>query len=261
ARLSLNLRPIIILWNTIFSTAVARKFDLTKPNLTKKLARFADLARFPNTVEVADAYKLENKFELAGIWAEELFKNQNPITLELACGKGEYSVGQGYMYPERNFIGVDIKGNRIWKGAKQALEDGLSNVGFLRASINHLDKLFAEGEVDEIWIIFPDPQLQTNRERNRLTSPNFINRYREILKDGGIVQLKTDNPPFFEYTKEIVAELGLKTLCESTDVYADLEKGENKYLCDREKELRIRTFYEEMWLKEGLKINYIAFQL
>lgn len=240
---------------------MARKFDLSKPNLTKKLARFADLAKFPNTVEVPHAYQLEQKFELAGNWAKELFKNENPITLELACGKGEYSVGQGAMYPDRNFIGVDIKGNRIWKGAKQALADNLTNVGFLRATINHLDLLFDKGEVDEIWIIFPDPQLQTNRERNRLTSPNFINRYREILKEGGIVQLKTDNPPFFEYTKEIVAELGLKTLCESTDVYADLEKGENKYLCDREKELRIRTFYENMWLKEGLKINYIAFQL
>lgn len=240
---------------------MARKFDLTKPNLTKKLARFADLAKFSNTVEVADAYKLEGKFEMAGKWAKDLFQNDNPITLELACGKGEYSVGQGRMYPDRNFIGVDIKGNRIWKGAKEALAENLTNVGFLRTSINHIDKLFAKGEVDEIWVIFPDPQLQTNRERNRLTSPNFLNRYREILKEGGIVQLKTDNPPFFEYTKEVVAELGLKTLCESSDVYADLEKGENKYLCDREQELRIRTFYEEMWLKEGLKIHYIAFQL
>ncbi|MGB1316758.1 MAG: hypothetical protein ACPG5W_01060, partial [Flavobacteriales bacterium] len=114
---------------------MARKFDLTKPNLTKKLARFADLAKFRNTVEVADAYKLESKFELAGKWASEHFENENPITLELACGKGEYSVGQGAMYPDRNFIGVDIKGNRIWKGAKQALEDGLTNVGFLRTSI------------------------------------------------------------------------------------------------------------------------------
>ena len=240
---------------------MARKFDLTKPNLTKKLARFADLAKFPNTVEVADAYKLESKFEMAGKWAKELIKNDNPITLELACGKGEYSVGQGRMYPDRSFIGVDIKGNRIWKGAKEALEENLTNVGFLRTSINHIDKLFAKGEVDEIWIIFPDPQLQTNRERNRLTSPNFLDRYREILKEGGIVQLKTDNPPFFEYTKEVIAEQGLNILCESSDVYADLDKGENTYLCEREKELRIRTFYEEMWLKEGLKIHYIAFQL
>ena len=240
---------------------MARKFDLTKPNLTKKLARFADLEKFPNTVEVAHAYKLEDKFELAGKWSTEQFKNGNPITLELACGKGEYSVGQGAMYPARNFIGVDIKGNRIWKGAKQALADNLSNVGFLRTSINHIDKIFAKGEVAEIWIIFPDPQLQTNRERNRLTSPNFLNRYREILEEGGIVQLKTDSFPFFEYTKEVIAEQGLKTLCESTDVYADLEKDENKYLCEREQELRIRTFYENMWLKDGLKINYIAFQL
>ncbi|TNF29965.1 MAG: tRNA (guanosine(46)-N7)-methyltransferase TrmB, partial [Bacteroidetes bacterium] len=114
-------------------------------------------------------------------------------------------------------------------------------------------------EVDGIWIIFPDPQPQKNRIRKRLTSPIFLERYRKILKEGGIVQLKTDNFPLFEYTQEVIAELGLKTLCESTDVYADLEKGENEFLCSRERELRIRTYYEGLWLEEGRKINYIAF--
>ena len=239
---------------------MARKFDLTKPNLTKKLARFADIGKFENCVEVPLAHELKD-FHLKGKWAKEHFKNDNPITLELACGKGEYSTGQAALYPDRNFLGVDIKGNRIWKGAKEALEDNLTNVGFLRTRIDHIANLFAREEVSEIWIIFPDPQLQSNRERNRLTSAIFIDKYRQILKKGGIVQLKTDSFPFFEYTQEVVAELGLKTLCESTDVYADLVKGENKFLCDRERELRIKTFYENMWLKEGLKINYIAFQL
>ena len=240
---------------------MTRKFDLNKPNLTKKLARFADVANnFPNCVEAPLAYELEG-FSLKGTWAKDHFKNDNPITLELACGKGEYSVGQAAIYPNRNFIGLDIKGNRIWKGAKKAIDEGLENVAFLRTRIDHITNLFGGKEVSEIWIIFPDPQLQQNRIRKRLTSPDFIERYREILKDGGIVQLKTDNYPLFEYTQETIAELRLTTLCESTDVYADLEKGENSFLCDREKELRIRTFYENMWLEEGKKINYIAFQL
>lgn len=239
---------------------MGRKFDLTEPNLTKKLARFADVANFGNCIEVPNAFNLRD-FHLRGKWAQEQFKNDNPITLELACGKGEYTTGQAAMYPDRNFIGLDIKGNRMWIGAKHALENGLKNVAFLRTRIDHVDNLFGEKEVAEIWIIFPDPQPQQNRIRKRLTSPLFIDRYRKILKDGGIIQLKTDNFPLFEYTQEVVAELGLKTLCESTDVYADLEKGENKFLCDRERELRIRTYYEGRWLEEGRKINYIAFTL
>jgi len=175
---------------------VTRKFDLTKPNLTKKLARFADVANnFQNCVEAPLAYELED-FALKGNWAKDHFKNDNPITLELACGKGEYSTGQAALYPERNFIGVDIKGNRIWKGAKKALDDGLKNVAFLRARIDHIVNLFGPEEVAEIWIIFPDPQLQKNRERNRLTSATFLERYRQILKKGGIVQLKRITIPF-----------------------------------------------------------------
>jgi tRNA (guanine-N7-)-methyltransferase len=237
---------------------VGRKFDLTEPNLSKKLSRFADVAKFENCVEVPNAYEIKD-FHLQGKWGERHFKNDNPITLELACGKGEYSFGMGQMYPDRNFIGLDIKGNRLWQGAKQALDLGLENVAYLRTRIDHITSLFGKDEVSEIWIIFPDPQLK--KERKRLTSPLYIERYKQILKEGGIIQLKTDNFPLFEYTQEVVAELGLTTLCESTDVYADLDKGENEFLCTREKELRIRTFYEEMWLKEGLKINYIAFTL
>lgn len=239
---------------------MARRFDLTKPNLTKKLARFADIGKFSNCVEVPLPHEVVD-FPLRGNWASMQFNNQKPITLELACGKGEYTIGQSEFYPDRNFIGVDIKGNRMWIGAKHALDNSIANVAFLRTRIDHLQNLFAEQEVEEIWIIFPDPQLQANRERNRLTSSVFIERYRKILKTGGIVQLKTDNFPLFLYTQEVIAEMGLTTLCESTDVYADLEKGENRFLCGRERELRIRTYYEGLWLKDGRKINYIAFTL
>lgn len=239
---------------------MARRFDLTKPNLTKKLARFADIGKFKNCVEVPLPHEVVD-FPLKGNWASTQFKNRHPITLELACGKGEYTIGLSEFYPDRNFIGVDIKGNRMWIGAKHALDNGISNVAFLRTRIDHLNNLFSEQEVDEIWIIFPDPQLQANRERNRLTSSVFIERYRKILKSGGIVQLKTDNFPLYQYTQEMIAEMGLTALCESTDVYTDLDKGENEFLCKRERELRIRTYYEGLWLKEGRKINYIAFTL
>ncbi len=237
---------------------MARKFDLTEPNLTKKLARFADVAKFPNCVEVPNAYT-NQEFELKGNWAKDHFENSNPITLELACGKGEYTIGQAGLYPDRNFIGLDIKGNRIWKGAKNALENKVDNAAFLRTRIDHVTNLFGENEVSEIWIIFPDPQRQ--KERKRLTSPLFIDRFKKILKQGGIVQLKTDNFPLFEYTQEVIAELGLTKLTETTDLYQDLEEGNNTFLNERENELRIRTFYEEMWLTEGRKINYIAFTL
>ncbi len=239
---------------------MARRFDLSKPNLTKKLARFADIGKFSNCVEVPLPQELVD-FPLKGKWAEEQFGNDGPITLELACGKGEYTIGLSEMYPERNFIGVDIKGNRMWIGAKHALDHKIDNVAFLRTRIDHIDRLFGAEEVAEIWIIFPDPQLQKNRERNRLTSANFIQRYRNIVRKGGIIQLKTDNFPLFQYTQEVIAEMGLTTLCESTDVYADLEKRQNHFLCEREHELRIRTYYEGLWLQEGRKINYIAFTL
>lgn len=239
---------------------MARRFDLSKPNLTKKLARFADIGKFKNCVEVPLPHELVD-FSLKGKWASEQFGNDRPITLELACGKGEYTIGQSEMYPERNFIGVDIKGNRMWIGAKHALDNEVGNVTFLRTRIDHIDRLFGPEEVSEIWIIFPDPQLQKNRERNRLTSANFIERYRNILKKGGIVQLKTDNFPLYQFTQQVISEMGLTTLCESTDVYADLENRENHFLCERERELRIRTYYEGLWLEEGRKINYIAFTL
>lgn len=239
---------------------MGRRFDLTEPNLTRKLARFADVAQFDNCIQVPNAFMLTD-FHLKDNWAQEVFGNNNPITLELACGKGEYTVGQAALHPDRNFIGVDIKGNRIWKGAKLAIETGLKNAAFLRTHIDHIDNLFAEGEVAEIWIIFPDPQPQQNRIRKRLTSPLFVERYRKILSKDGFVQLKTDNYPLYEYTQEVIAEMGLTTLCQTSDLYADLEAKRNPFLNARETELRIRTYYETRWLAEGRKINYIAFKI
>lgn len=239
---------------------MARKFDLTKPNLTKKLARFADVARFPNCVEVPNAYDIPD-FELKGHWAEKHFKNDRPIVLELACGKGEYTVGQAQLHPDRNFIGIDIKGNRIWKGAKRALGLELPNAAFLRTRIDHLTNLFSPGEVEQIWILFPDPQPQKNRRRKRLTSPIFLDRYRQLLGPEGIVHLKTDSTFFYEFTHEVIAEQGLSIISQTDDLYADLDSGNAPWLNEHGQELRIRTFYESMWLEEGKKIKYVAFRL
>lgn len=237
---------------------MGRRFDLTEPNLTKKLARFAEVAKLDNCVEVPNGHVIKD-FSLRGNWASGHFRNQNPITLELACGKGEYSLGQARLFPHRNFIGMDIKGNRIWKGATEAKRDGLTNVAYLRTRIDFIDRLFAKDEVAEIWIIFPDPQPQ--KDRKKLTSPLFLDRYRKILNDGGTVNLKTDNFPLWEFTMQVIAEQNLTVLGQSTDLYADLDAKVSPYLNGREEILRIRTYYEGLWLQEGRKINYVSFRL
>lgn len=237
---------------------MGRRFDLTEPNLTKKLARFAEVAKLDNCVEVPNGHVIKD-FSLRGNWASGHFRNQNPITLELACGKGEYSLGQARIFPDRNFIGMDIKGNRIWKGATEAKRDGLTNVAYLRTRIDFIDRLFAKDEVAEIWIIFPDPQPQ--KDRKKLTSPLFLDRYRRILNDGGTVNLKTDNFPLWEFTMQVIAEQNLTVLGQSTDLYADLDAKVSPYLNGREDILRIRTYYEGLWLQEGRKINYVSFRL
>lgn len=239
-------------------TKVARRFDLTKPELTKKLARFAELTSFSNVVEVPHAFGLKD-FHLKGNWSGDHFKNESAITLELACGKGEYTIEQAKLFPNRNFIGVDIKGNRMWKGAKQAIIDQLPNAGFLRTRIDHIDNLFAPNEIEEIWIIFPDPHK--SKERKRLTSPIFLERYRRIMSPNGTVNLKTDNLQLYEYTMEVIEDYGLEVIDHSMDLYSDLDNQRSAFLNDREDVLRIRTFYEKMWLGQGLKINYISFRL
>lgn len=209
-----------------------------------KLRRFAEIETFANV------YQLDEGKALKGKWAETHFKNNNPVVLELACGKGEYSVNLARLFPEKNFIGVDYKGNRIWRGAKTAIEDGIDNVAFLRIQIENLLDYFNDGEVDEIWITFPDPQPQDSREKKRLTFPVFLNRYKQVLKTGGCVNLKTDNDQLYAYTCEKVAELGL----------AVQKNTDHLYTSDLVDEvLSIKTYYEKKYLLHDKNINYIQF--
>ncbi|MGN6178055.1 MAG: tRNA (guanosine(46)-N7)-methyltransferase TrmB [Mucilaginibacter sp.] len=209
-----------------------------------KLKRFAEVATFSNVFQL-DAGK-----ELKGQWGREFFKNNNPVVLELACGKGEYSVNLARMFPQKNFIGVDYKGNRIWRGAKTALEENVSNVAFLRIQIENILDYFANGEVDEVWITFPDPQPQLSREKKRLTSPRFLEKYKEILKPGGFMNLKTDNDGLHAYTAEKIDELGLKLYVKTEDLYHSPYADEV---------LSIKTYYEKKYLNDNKNINYLRF--
>lgn len=209
-----------------------------------KLRKFAEIATFANV------YQLDAGKELKGQWASKHFKNNQPIVLELACGKGEYSVNLAKLFPEKNFIGVDYKGNRIWRGAKTGIEENIPNVAFLRMQIQNLLEYFAAGEVDEIWITFPDPQPQDSREKKRLTFPVFLEIYKVILKSGGKINLKTDNDGLYEYTKEKVGDLSLITHKNTNHLYAS-------ELVDEV--LSIKTHYEKMYLKHDKNINYIQF--
>ena len=193
-------------------------------------------------------------FTLKGRWHEDYFKNQNPIVLELGCGKGEYTVELARLYPEMNFIGVDIKGARMWTGAKMALEEGLENVAFLRTNIEIIDRFFSADEVQEIWLTFSDPQMKNAHKR--LTSTFFMERYRRFLADGGIIHLKTDSNFLFTYTTYMVDENHLPLLFRTEDLYhTDGIDDETRKI------LAIRTYYESMWMERGLPIRYMKFQL
>lgn len=209
-----------------------------------KLKRFAEVAGFANVLQ------LDEGKPMAGKWSNGFFKNGHPLVLELACGKGEYTVNLAQMFPERNFLGIDYKGNRIWRGAKTALEEAINNVGFLRIQIENITDYFSPGEVDEIWITFPDPQPQLSREKKRLTSPRFLEKYKQILNPGGIVHLKTDNDGLHAYTVETIAALGLKNHGQTEDLY-------NSSLADEV--LSIKTYYERKYLKDNKNINYVKF--
>lgn len=223
-----------------------------------KLQKFAEIATFPNVYENFDPKDpvligvTGQKTELKGSWAEKHFGNHQPITLELACGRGEYSLGLAMMYPGRNFIGVDIKGARIWKGAKAALEQGIHNVAFLRTRIEMIEHFFAPGEINEIWITFPDPFLGESHANRRLTAPAFLERYRRIIQPGGIIHLKTDEPNLYEFTLQTLKEEGdhVKLLYHDCDIY-------NKPL--PLPELELKTYYERLHLKDGRKIKYVSF--
>jgi tRNA (guanine-N7-)-methyltransferase len=216
-----------------------------------KHKRFAETATFNNFIQPPQYYHTE-EHALKGKWGSDYFGNDHPITLELGCGKGEYTVGLATRYPENNYIGADIKGARMWRGAKTALENHINNVGFLRIPIDQIVQFFGKDEVSGIWITFPDPQPQKPRTNKRLTSPRFLERYSKFLKPGSVIHLKTDNDPFFDYTLEVIAQHGHKLLYETHHLYQTELDNEAKH---------IQTYYESIFLAQGKNICYLTFQL
>lgn len=218
-----------------------------------KLRRFQENEDFSNVLQPAREELLKGHFNLRGAWEARYFKNANPITLELGCGKGEYTLALARRYPERNFIGIDIKGARLWRGAKTALEEAIPNAHFLRMPIELLDKAFDSGEVASIWIPFPDPQIKYRRRKHRLTHPDFLARYHRILKSEGIVHLKTDSEFLYGYTLGILQAQAHAVLYAHHDVYHSPQ--------DLEVVTSVQTFYEEAYRKENKSISYLAFKL
>mgnify|MGYP003301213434 FL=1 len=215
-----------------------------------KLAKFADMRSYPHVFEPVCSYNSAEPFEMKGNWNRDFFHNDNPIVLELGCGRGEYTVGLAQLYPDRNFIGVDVKGARMWTGATQSLEKEMKNVAFLRASIELIEHFFAPDEVSEIWLTFPDPQMK--KATKRLTSTWFLERYRKILKPNGLIHLKTDSNFMFTYTCYNVEHNSLPVEFKTSDLYGS---GNADYI------LSIKTHYEEQWLARGIAIKYILFRL
>lgn len=217
----------------------------------KKLQRFEELKHLERVFQFPFPL-VHTDHGLKGGWNEKVFKNDHPIILEIGCGRGEYTVALSKEYPQNNFVGIDIKGARIWRGAKTINEEGIMNAAFLRVHIEWIATFFAEKEVDEIWITFPDPQPQLTRENRRLTNKKFLSVYRQILKPGGCIHLKTDNIGLFEYTREVLAdEPGTLEVC-TKDLYHETPEGFN---------LSIQTTYEKKFLAEGFKINYLRFRI
>ena len=219
-----------------------------------KLQKFAEMETFSNVFQYPFSAIENVPFDMKGRWREMFFHNDNPIVLELGCGKGEYAVGLARMFPNVNFIGVDIKGARMWTGAKQALQEQLPNVAFLRTNIEIIDRFFGEDEVQEIWLTFSDPQMKNARKR--LTYTYFLQRYRHFLNDKGLVHLKTDSNFLFTYTREMALHNGLTPEVCTEDLYNDSQLDEATMSI-----LNIRTYYESMWLERGLNIRYMKFRL
>ncbi len=215
-----------------------------------KLAKFADMREYPHVFEYPCSPVNDVSFDMKGHWREAFFGNSHPIVLELGCGRGEYTVGLGCLFPGKNFIGVDIKGARMWTGATESLRAGMTNVAFLRTNIEIIDRFFAPDEVGEIWLTFPDPQMK--KATKRLTSTYFMERYRRFLVDGGLVHLKTDSNFLFTYTKCMAEHNRLPVEALTEDLY-------RSGLADEQ--LGIRTCYEQQWIDRGLDIKYIRFRL
>lgn len=218
-----------------------------------KLRKFAEMQEFDCVYQYPFGRLQAEGFPLRGQWHPEVFRNDNPLTLELGCGKGEYTVELARRFPQRDFIGIDIKGARIYTGARQVHTEGIGNAAFLRTDIELLPSFFAPGEVSEIWITFPDPQMK--KTRRRLISTRFLDLYRRICAPGAVVNLKTDSPFLYEYTRRLVALNNLECLADTEDLYAEPEGTLPESL------LSIRTFYEQQWLSRGKKIKYISFRL
>ena len=221
-----------------------------------KLAKFAEMETFKNVFQYPFSVAEQVPFEMKGHWREQYFHNDNPIVLELGCGKGEYTVELAKLYPDMNFIGVDIKGARMHKGAKQALEEHLENVAFLRTNIEIIDRFFAEDEVQEIWLTFSDPQMKNPRKR--LTSTYFMERYRRFLVDGGTVHLKTDSNFLFTYTTYMAEHNHLPIVYRTEDLYGNLD---SQFAILNSQLLSIQTYYESQWIERGLNIKYMKFLL
>jgi len=209
----------------------------------KKLIRFEAIKEFPNVLQYPEG--------MPGQW-HIFFKNNHPVTLELACGKGEYTVNLSRMHPQKNFIGIDLKGNRLYVGAKQCLAEGLSNAAFLRTQIDKLNNYFSKAEVEDIWITFPDPQLRTSKAKKRLTHPKFLRLYQQIISPGGYIHLKTDSPDLYRFTKKVIGLYQLEVLTDYDDLYAQ---------SDISPELQIKTHYEGLDIAQSARIHYIKFRL
>ncbi len=209
----------------------------------KKLLRFAQIKSFPNV--------LEYPADMKGQW-KVFFKNENPVILELACGRGEYTTGLAALYPAQNFIGVDVKGNRMYIGAKKAQDESLNNAAFLRTQVEKITDYFEAGEISDIWITFPDPQLRGSKAKKRLTHPRFLRLYREILKPGGSINLKTDSPQLYQFTKKVIELYKLNIVEDLDNAYSDVNISAD---------LRIRTHYEKLDIANSKKIHYIKFTI
>lgn len=219
-----------------------------------KLKKFAEINSFSNVIQASVCHDGKIDFRFKGNWKKLFFGNSNPIILEIGCGKGEYTVSMGKAFPHHNFIGIDIKGDRIWHGAKDALEAGLENVAFLRTQAEHINAFFDEREVSGIWLTFPDPQEKKARSKKRLTSPPFLEKFRKILLPNSPIHLKTDNTLLFDYSLSVISKNNHRLLTFTYDLYADDSVSEPLLK-------EIQTYYEKMFLKEGKAIHYLKFSL